>query len=465
MMLARVLRRGNIWCLNAGENSGITPSAWWWFLEEIKDTHVTHAYLSKGFIPRGLKKAMRTAIRDDRVKHTRHKSASNVKVVRRCTNMWWNPILCMELQAELKAAAAAGKGRDGGGDSGDSGSGSGSGGVGGSSSSGSSSSRTSIWSSGSSSSSSGDESARVSGSGARGVAARRVSGSGARGVAARATAGAATALQPRGGGSTGKSSTATKGKGKRKAATSSTHEQPGKRAAGQKATRRPKPATEEEESKADEKAYKRSLKTMERFAARQKKDGEAFARKENHRLANQKKGKRTSEQKQVDDEAERLWERLLDVPIRFLDAPIQTRSGGDGAVTEDALIQTGGGGDVAELAASAVTKAICNAGAELAPTFTGEPARADAETVTSDARDGGVSSGARGREHQQDEEAQRQRKYMLNWTPPFRVVSGLPPNNPDFDRLFIEAREKGLILRGVGAIGVARSGEPGRQRR
>lgn len=225
------------------------------------------------------------------------------------------------------------------------------------------------------------------------------------------------------------------------------------------------------ESKADEKAYKRSLKTMERFAARQKKDGEAFARKENHRLGNQKKGKRTSEQKKVDDEAERLWERLLDVPIRFLDAPIQTRSGGDvaertaGAVTEGALIQTGGGGDVAELAASAVTKAICNAGAELTPTFTSEPARADAETITSDARDGGVSSGARGREHQQDEAAQRQRKYMLNWTPPFRVVSGLPPNNPDFDRLFIEAREKGLILRGVGAIGVARSGGPGRQRR
>lgn len=225
------------------------------------------------------------------------------------------------------------------------------------------------------------------------------------------------------------------------------------------------------ESKADEKAYKRSLKTMERFAARQKKDGEEFAREENHRRVNQPVRKRTSEQKKVDDEAERLWERLLDVPIRFLDAPIQT-GGGDamaertaGAVTEDAPIQTGSGGDVAELAASAVTEAICNAGAELAPTFTSEPARADAETVTSDARDGGVSSGARGREHQQDKAAQRQRKYMLNWTPTFRVVSGLPPNNPDFDRLFIEAREKGLILRGVGAIGVARSGGPGRQRR
>lgn len=39
--LAEVLRRGNIWCLNAGENSGISSSAWWWFVEEIKHTNVT----------------------------------------------------------------------------------------------------------------------------------------------------------------------------------------------------------------------------------------------------------------------------------------------------------------------------------------------------------------------------------------------------------------------------------------
>ncbi|CAN0565319.1 unnamed protein product, partial [Ectocarpus sp. 12 AP-2014] len=200
-----------------------------------------------------------------------------------------------------------------------------------------------------------------------------------------------------------------------------TQEQPGKRAAGRKATRRPKPATEEEEIRADEEAYTHSLKTMERFAARQKKDSEEFARKEIHRRVNQPVRKRTSEQKKVDDEAKRLWERLLDVPIRLLDAPIQN-GGGDavaeratGAVTEGAPIQTGSGGDVAELAAAAVTEAICNAGAELAPTLTGEPAAADAETVTGDARDGGVSSGARAQEHQQDEEAQRQRTYMLNW--------------------------------------------------
>lgn len=39
--LANVLRRGNIWCLNAGENSGITVSAWWRFVEAIGETNVT----------------------------------------------------------------------------------------------------------------------------------------------------------------------------------------------------------------------------------------------------------------------------------------------------------------------------------------------------------------------------------------------------------------------------------------
>ncbi|CBN79896.1 conserved unknown protein [Ectocarpus siliculosus] len=87
-MLAKVLRRGNIWCLNAGENSGITPSAWWWFVEEIKTTSVTHAYLSEECIPCGLTETMQKAIRANRAKHTRHKSASNVEVIRRCTNMW-----------------------------------------------------------------------------------------------------------------------------------------------------------------------------------------------------------------------------------------------------------------------------------------------------------------------------------------------------------------------------------------
>lgn len=41
MMLAKVLRRGNIWCLNAGENSKIKPSTWCDFVKEIEKTGVT----------------------------------------------------------------------------------------------------------------------------------------------------------------------------------------------------------------------------------------------------------------------------------------------------------------------------------------------------------------------------------------------------------------------------------------
>ncbi|CAM9737155.1 unnamed protein product, partial [Hapterophycus canaliculatus] len=86
--LARVLRRGNIWCLNAGENYKVKLATWWKFVEEIKSTNVTHAYLSEHVITAELKKAMRDAIRSNRAKHTRHKSASNLEVIRRCTNMW-----------------------------------------------------------------------------------------------------------------------------------------------------------------------------------------------------------------------------------------------------------------------------------------------------------------------------------------------------------------------------------------
>ncbi|CAN0326705.1 unnamed protein product, partial [Pylaiella littoralis] len=55
---------------------------------------------------------MRKAIRDNRDKHTRDKSASNFEVIRRCTNMWWNPKNSEGLQAELEAAAAAATGEE-----------------------------------------------------------------------------------------------------------------------------------------------------------------------------------------------------------------------------------------------------------------------------------------------------------------------------------------------------------------
>ena len=39
--LAKVLRRGNIWCLNAGENYKVKLATWWEFVKEIESTNVT----------------------------------------------------------------------------------------------------------------------------------------------------------------------------------------------------------------------------------------------------------------------------------------------------------------------------------------------------------------------------------------------------------------------------------------
>lgn len=55
---------------------------------DVRLSVTQHAYLSEHVITADLKKAMRKAIRDNRVKHTRHKTASNFEVIRRCTNMW-----------------------------------------------------------------------------------------------------------------------------------------------------------------------------------------------------------------------------------------------------------------------------------------------------------------------------------------------------------------------------------------
>lgn len=101
--LAKVLRRGNIWCVNVGENYGVETASWWEPAEELKSTNVTHAYLSEHVITADLKNAVRDVIRKNRAKHTRHNNtASNLKVIRQCTNMWWNPINSKALQRELE---------------------------------------------------------------------------------------------------------------------------------------------------------------------------------------------------------------------------------------------------------------------------------------------------------------------------------------------------------------------------
>ncbi|CAM9551208.1 unnamed protein product, partial [Ectocarpus sp. 12 AP-2014] len=72
----------------------------------------------------------------------------------------------------------------------------------------------------------------------------------------------------------------------------------------------PRPVTEEEEEEieADEKAYKRSLNAMKRFAARQKLDDQKDAGRELHRRVNEPQSKRTPEQKKADE----MWEEFLD---------------------------------------------------------------------------------------------------------------------------------------------------------
>lgn len=99
--LARVLRAGNIWCLNVGENYRVSLAAWWEFAHQLQQTKVTHAYISDHVIPSELKHAMRKAIRDNRTKHTRHNEASNIHVIRHCKNMWWNPINSSALKQQL----------------------------------------------------------------------------------------------------------------------------------------------------------------------------------------------------------------------------------------------------------------------------------------------------------------------------------------------------------------------------
>jgi len=99
--LVRVLRLGNIWCLNAGELYHVSERRWRQFAREVRDTNLTHAYISEHHVSPELKKELRDVIRRNREKHTRHKSLSNIDVISRCTNMWWNPINSRDLRSEL----------------------------------------------------------------------------------------------------------------------------------------------------------------------------------------------------------------------------------------------------------------------------------------------------------------------------------------------------------------------------
>lgn len=101
--LIRVLQRGHIWALNAGENYNVKVDTWRKFAKDLESTNVTHAYLSEHRISRNLKKTIMDAIRANRSKHTRHNAPWNLDVIKLVTHMWWNPLQSKILQKQLRA--------------------------------------------------------------------------------------------------------------------------------------------------------------------------------------------------------------------------------------------------------------------------------------------------------------------------------------------------------------------------
>jgi hypothetical protein len=87
--LIELLKKRKIWCLNLGENYEVSTEGWMLFCEELPNTYVTHLYVSEHTISINLKNEMRFHIRQNRQKHDRHKSVRNLKVISKCTNMWW----------------------------------------------------------------------------------------------------------------------------------------------------------------------------------------------------------------------------------------------------------------------------------------------------------------------------------------------------------------------------------------
>lgn len=102
--LVRVLQRGHIWALNAGENYNVTIDTWQKFAKDLESTNLTHAYLSEHRISGDLKKEIMATIRRNRSKHTKHNAAWNIEVIKQVTHMWWNPIASKTLQAQLQTS-------------------------------------------------------------------------------------------------------------------------------------------------------------------------------------------------------------------------------------------------------------------------------------------------------------------------------------------------------------------------
>lgn len=87
--LVALLKKKKIWCMNLGENYNVSTGGWTSFCNLLPSTMITHLYVSEHVISNDLKNKIRANIRDNRKKHDKHCSLSNIHVIERCTNMWW----------------------------------------------------------------------------------------------------------------------------------------------------------------------------------------------------------------------------------------------------------------------------------------------------------------------------------------------------------------------------------------
>ena len=90
--LIALLRKKHIWCLNLGENNGVTLEGWIKFCDQLPSTSVTHLYVSENIISPQLKIEMRQHVRENRKKHELHNSPVNLRIIKQCTHCWWNPM-------------------------------------------------------------------------------------------------------------------------------------------------------------------------------------------------------------------------------------------------------------------------------------------------------------------------------------------------------------------------------------
>jgi len=102
--LLKILKRGYIWCLNLGETYNVKAKTWRKFARGLRHTNLTHYYMSEHIIDTELKDKIRSIIRNNRSKHSRHIDPNNLEVIERCTHCWWNPINAKALRPYIKTA-------------------------------------------------------------------------------------------------------------------------------------------------------------------------------------------------------------------------------------------------------------------------------------------------------------------------------------------------------------------------